>query len=272
LVKFADSQQIVKEIFMKPRVCILRTDGTNCDLETSYAFEKAGGKCRLVHINKLRNKEEKLTDYHILAIPGGFSYGDDVHAGKILAVELIFFLKEQLQEFIVAGKPILGICNGFQILARTGILPGRKMGEISVALVHNDRGRFECRWINLLTKNTNCIFTAGLSGRCLSLPVAHAEGKFYTDQDTLKSISGQVVFRYAGENGRPTQKYPLNPNGSLDAIAGICDQTGRVLGLMPHPERFVEYTQHPNWRRLEFYEEPHGLAIFRNAIRYAKER
>lgn len=256
---------------MKPKVCVLRTDGTNCDLETFYAFEKAGGECLLVHINRLRNKEEKLTDYQILVIPGGFSYGDDVHSGKILAVELTSFLKEQLAEFIAAGKPILGICNGFQVLVRTGILPDGRIGEISAALVGNDSGRFECRWITLLTENTPCIFTEGLAGKCLNLPVAHAEGKFYAGQETLNKIAGQVVFRYVGENGRPTQDYPLNPNGSLNAIAGLCDPTGLVLGLMPHPERFVEPTQQPNWRRQNPGGEPHGLAIFRNAVRYVKD-
>lgn len=257
---------------MKPKVCVLRTDGTNCDLETFYAFAKAGAECRLVHVNRLRNKEEKLNAYQILVIPGGFSYGDDVHSGKILAVELTSFLKDQLEEFLGAGKPILGICNGFQVLVRTGILPGRRIGEISAALVSNDSGRFECRWVNLRVENTRCIFTEGLLGKCLNLPVAHAEGKFFTDPDTLQRIEGQVVFRYADENGRPTQNYPLNPNGSLNAIAGICDPTGLVLGLMPHPERFVEPAQHPNWRRFPFCSEPHGLAIFRNAVRYAKER
>ncbi len=255
---------------MKPKVCVLRTDGTNCDLETFAAFEKAGGDCRLVHINRLRNKEEKLADYQILAVPGGFSYGDDVHAGKILAVELTSFLKEQLVEFLAAGKPILGICNGFQVLVRTGILPDRKIGEVSAALVGNDSGRFECRWVTLFTENAPCVFTEGLAGKCLNLPVAHAEGKFYAGPETLKKIAGQVVFRYAGKNGRPTQDYPLNPNGSLNAIAGLCDPTGLVLGLMPHPERFVEHTQHPNWRRRDFVSEPHGLAIFRNAVRYVK--
>ncbi|MGQ9823376.1 MAG: phosphoribosylformylglycinamidine synthase I [Desulfotomaculales bacterium] len=257
---------------MRPKVCILRTDGTNCDGETFYAFAKAGGDCRYVHVNQLRNKEEKLANYEILVIPGGFSYGDDVHAGQILAVELTSFLMDQRYEFVASGKPVLGICNGFQVLVRTGILPKRKIGEISAALIKNDSGHFECRWVYLYTEDTNCIFTAGLSGKCLNLPVAHAEGKFYADPETLKSIGRKVVFRYAGADGRPTMEYPLNPNGSLEAIAGVCDSTGLVLGLMPHPERFVDFTQHPNWRRGTIAEEPHGLAIFKNAVRYAKGR
>lgn len=258
---------------MKPRVCVLRTDGTNCDQETFYAFEKAGGESKMIHINSLRSKEEKLADYHIMVIPGGFSYGDDVHSGKILAIELTSFLKEQLQEFVDAGKPVLGICNGFQVLVRTGLLPGDKAQDrIKAALVHNDSGRFECRWVNLSTEKTHCIFVREYQGKCISLQVAHGEGKFYTDPATLKVIedAGQVVFRYADSRGESTQDYPINPNGSLNAVAGICDSSGRVLGLMPHPERFVEHTQGPNWRRAN-PGEPHGLAVFRNAVRYARE-
>ena len=256
----------------KPRVMVLRTDGTNCDRETFHAFALAGGEPRMVHINQLRAGEEKLADYHILVIPGGFSYGDDVHSGKILAVELTSFLQEQLQEFVDAGKPVLGICNGFQVLVRTGLLPAARMGEIRAALIANDSGRFECRWVNLRVEDTRCVFTRGLAGRVLNLPVAHGEGKFYTGEDTLQEIeqAGQVVFRYAGPGGEPTGDYPQNPNGSLNAIAGICDPAGRVLGLMPHPERFVERTQHPNWRR-HIFSEPHGLAIFKNGVDYARQ-
>ncbi|HAP93220.1 MAG TPA: phosphoribosylformylglycinamidine synthase I [Desulfotomaculum sp.] len=258
---------------MKPKVCILRTDGTNCDQETFYAFEKVGGESNLVHINSLRSREEKLADYHILAIPGGFSYGDDVHSGKILAVELTSFLKEQMQEFVDAGKPALGICNGFQVLVRTGLLPGGQTTDrISAALIHNDSGRFECRWVNLLVEKTRCVFVQGLEGKLISLQVAHGEGRFYTSPDTLKSIEdgGHVVVRYADSKGESARDYPLNPNGSLNAIAGICDPTGRIFGLMPHPERFVEDAQNPNWRR-GGQGEPHGLAVFRNAVRYARE-
>ncbi|MDQ0286011.1 phosphoribosylformylglycinamidine synthase [Desulfofundulus luciae] len=256
----------------KPRVCVLRTDGTNCDRETGYAFERAGGDPHLVHVNQLRAGKKKLTEYQILVIPGGFSYGDDVHSGKILAVELTSFLKEQLQEFVDSGKPVLGICNGFQVLVRTGLLPAAKMGDIRTTLMHNDSGRFECRWVHLRVEDTPCIFTRGLAGRVLHFQAAHGEGKFYTDAQTLAGIEAgkQVVFRYSTSNGDPTSIYPHNPNGSLAAIAGICDPSGRVLGLMPHPERFVDLTQHPNWRRQQFH-EPHGLPIFRNAVAYAQE-
>jgi phosphoribosylformylglycinamidine synthase len=258
---------------MKPRVCILRTDGTNCDEETFYAFNKSGGESELVHVNMLRSGEKRLLDYHILALPGGFSYGDDVHSGKILAVELTSFLKEELQEFVAAGKPVLGICNGFQALVRTGLLPdGQVSGEIKAALIHNDSGRFECRWIKLLIEKTNCIFVMNNEGEQISLQVAHGEGKFYTDPATLNEIesAGRVVFRYSGEGALPTDEYPANPNGSLNAIAGICDSTGLILGMMPHPERFVDQIHYPNWRRGNQL-KPQGEAVFQNAVNYARE-
>jgi phosphoribosylformylglycinamidine synthase len=252
-----------------PKVCVLRTDGTNCDIETYYAFEKAGAQCRMVHVNQLRAGEEKLAGFQILALPGGFSYGDDVHSGKILAVELTSFLKESLHEFVNSGKPVLGICNGFQVLVRTGLLPDRQLGDIRCALISNDSGRFECRWITLKVEDSPSIFTRGLAGRTMSVQVAHGEGKFYTGHDLLDSLesAGQVVFRYAGPDGRPTMAYPCNPNGSLNAIAGVCDRTGLVMGMMPHPERFVDFYQHPDWRRHQFA-EPHGLPIFTNAVKY----
>lgn len=254
---------------MKPKVCILRTDGTNCDLETLYAVEKAGGEGHLVHVNQLRSGYRKLSDYQLLILPGGFTYGDDVHSGKILAVELISFLQEQLLEFVTHGNLILGICNGFQVLVRTGLLPGGRPGKIAATLINNDSGRFECRWVNLVVENTNCVFTRGMEHSIVSYQVAHGEGKFFTEIPTLDSIekSGQVVFRYCTPVGEPTSDYPANPNGSLNAIAGICDPSGRIMGLMPHPERFIEPYHHPNWRRRAL--QPHGLAIFTNAIDFA---
>ncbi|WP_066638898.1 phosphoribosylformylglycinamidine synthase I [Desulfolucanica intricata] len=256
---------------MKPQVCILRTDGTNCDQETLYAFEIAGAECELVHVNQLRKKEKKLSDYQILVLPGGFSYGDDIHSGKVLAVELTSFLKEQMQRFIADDKLILGICNGFQVLVRTGLLPFKKPGNIEATLMKNDSGRFECRWVNLRVERTPCVFTRNMEGSVINLQAAHGEGKFYTNEQALKKIemNNQVVFRYAQETGLVTREYPANPNGSLNSIAGICDDSGRILGLMPHPERFVKLTQHPNWRRL-VSTEPDGLGIFRNAVQYYK--
>ena len=256
----------------KPGVCILRTDGINCDEETFYAFDLAGGDSRMVHVNQLRAKEADLADYQILALPGGFSYGDDVHSGKVLAVELASFLREQMQSFIEAGKLIIGICNGFQVLVRTGLLPNGRPGRIDAALMANNSGHFECRWVKLLVEPSACVFTRGLAGRVIDVQVAHGEGKFYGEPEVLQGVerNNQVVFRYLSEEGRPTADYPANPNGSVNAIAGICDTTGRIMGMMPHPERYVERTQYFNWRKREADIPPHGLAIFQNALDYAR--
>ncbi len=258
----------------RPRTCVLRTDGINCDEETFYAFEKAGAECRMVHVNQLRSGEEKLSAYQILALPGGFSYGDDVHSGKILAVELASFLREQLLAFVNDGKLVLGICNGFQVLVRTGLLPDRSPGAIKATLMFNDSSHFECRWVNLSIERSHCVFTRGMEGSVINIQVAHGEGKFYTDTATMQDIENreQVVFRYTDAGGRPTMNYPDNPNGSLNAVAGICDSTGRIMGMMPHPERYVEKKQHPNWRRLTHADNaPDGLVIFQNAVAYIRQ-
>lgn len=269
----------------KPKVLVLKTDGINCDEETAFAFNLAGGDTKIVHINDLRNKKDDFNDYQILAIPGGFSYGDDVVSGKILAIELASFFSKELTKFIARKDTlIIGICNGFQVLVRTGLLPFGGLGKMSATLTNNDSGHFECRWVNLKIENkSRCVFLHNTSDggegirpsisprRIVSFQVAHGEGKFFTDPKTLKRIEKQnlVIFRYTDENGKPTQKYPDNPNGALHAIAGICDPSGRILGLMPHPERFVKTEQHPNWRRNKTF-QPQGLPIFENMIKYVK--
>lgn len=257
---------------MKPNVCILCTDGTNCDEETAYAFTKAGGHPQFVHVNQLRSGTDSLMNYTILAIPGGFSYGDDVAAGAILANELISFLRDQLQVFVDAGRLVIGICNGFQVLVRTGLLPLGVIGKPQATLAVNNSGCFECRWVEVdFEYRSPCLFGRDLVGQVLYLPVAHGEGKFVADAALLKTMHEQHLapLKYY-ESGRRATSYPANPNGSLDAIAGVCDPTGRVFGLMPHPERFVERTQHPNWRRFD-YGKPHGLAIFENAVSFATD-
>ena len=267
-------------MMMKPKVCILRSDGTNCDEELFYAFEKFDALPEYVHVNELREKSKNLSNYQILALPGGFSYGDDVAAGKVLAIELTSFLKWQIQDFIKNKGIVLGICNGFQTLVRTGLLPFNNLGKMDVTLAPNDSGHFECRWVKIKADKSPCVFLNGLT-HPIEVAVNHGEGKFYTDEKTLKKIEKQnlVIYRYIDNKNKPTQKYPANPNGSSNAIAGICDPTGRILGLMPHPEKFVDITQHPNWRRWKYNSDGaparqslgDGGAFFENMIKFANQ-
>ncbi|MBM3239016.1 phosphoribosylformylglycinamidine synthase I [Candidatus Poribacteria bacterium] len=266
----------------KVKVIVLRTAGTNCDYETVYAFQLAGAVSDLVHINQLINRKKRLADYHILALPGGFSYGDDIAAGKLLANELKYKIKEQLEEFGAAGKLIIGICNGFQVLVKAGLLPGfngiSDMQETTLYL--NDSAKFECRWIYLQTQDSPSVFTKNLKSR-IYLPVAHAEGKFTAEEKVLDTLeeNRQVVFRYVapqpptpfGKGDSELVGYPWNPNGSDRNIAGICDTTGRILGMMPHPERYLNRLNHPRWTREQLPEEGDGLAIFRNGVGYVQE-
>ena len=257
-----------------PRICVLRTDGTNCDEELYYAFEKFGGAPQYIHVNQLRSKDAKLNDFQILALPGGFSYGDDIASGKVLAIELVSFLKDQLESYVSKKGLILGICNGFQVLVRTGLLPFNDLGKMDATLALNDSGHLECRWVKVKIEKSHCIFLNQLISDTVSLDIAvnHGEGKFFTDEKTIQKIENQklVTFRYVDESNLPTQKYPENPNGSLNAIAGVTDSSGRILGLMPHPEKFVDLTQHPNWRRFEKSRKSDGALIFKNMIDFVK--
>ncbi|MDP2922001.1 MAG: phosphoribosylformylglycinamidine synthase I [Candidatus Omnitrophota bacterium] len=252
----------------KPKVIVLRTAGTNCDNETACAFRMAGGDAELVHINELARQEKSLKDFQILAIPGGFTYGDDIASGKILANEIKYKLNEDLKNFINSGKLVIGICNGFQVLVKAGILPGINAGSIEATLSFNDSGSFIDKWTLLRVTGhelrvTKCVWTRGIPGD-IYLPIAHGEGKFIPRDKTVLSQlkkNNQIVFKYAD-----------NPNGSIDDIAGICDTTGRVLGMMPHPERHVLGTQHPRWTREGLKERGDGFAIFKNGIDYIKEK
>ncbi len=257
------------------KVIVLRAAGTNCDYETCYAFRRAGAAVELVHVNQLIRGEKKLSSYQILAIPGGFTYGDDIEAGKVLANELKYKLNDQLQEFIQRGKLVIGICNGFQVLVKTGLLPA-VTGAVDLqeaTLSGNDSGKFEDRWVYLQPFNADkCVFTRRIK-ETIYLPVAHAEGKFVPrDQTILQKLKerGQIIFRYAGPNGNAGE-YPWNPNGSVDGIAGICDPTGRVLGLMPHPERHIDPVQHPRWTREGLKVKSDGMLLFENAVKYIEE-
>lgn len=251
-------------------VLVLRAAGSNCDLETKYAFDIAGAQADLVHINRLQNGDVDLSAYQVLAIPGGFTYGDDISAGKILANQMKYKLGDQLAEFHAQGKLIIGICNGFQVLVKSGLLPRVDMlGEQDVTLTFNDSGRFEDRWVHLNSQQSVCVFTQEIKDR-VYFPVAHAEGKFVVRNNAVLARlkeKKQIVFQYAAAaGGAPV--YPQNPNGSIDDIAGICDPTGRVLGMMPHPERFLDPTNHPQWTRLGLQKEGDGCYIFRNAVNY----
>jgi phosphoribosylformylglycinamidine synthase I len=251
----------------KINTLILRAPGTNCDGETAFAFEQAGAIVDSAHINELVRRKKPFSPYQIVVIPGGFTYGDDVAAGKILANELRLKLGGDIQEFIARGGLILGICNGFQVLVRAGILPPSVNGERRLTLAGNDSNRFECRWVYLkVNEKSPCIFTKGMSA--ISLPVAHGEGKMVADSETLGALN--VVVRYADENGNVKAGYPDNPNGSMDNIAGICDKSGRVFGLMPHPERFIRWAQHPRWTREPPREHGDGFGVFLNAVNWVK--
>ncbi|MFH2138632.1 MAG: phosphoribosylformylglycinamidine synthase I [Candidatus Omnitrophota bacterium] len=265
-------------------VLILRTAGTNCDLETKVAFEKLNAKVELVHVNELVKSKSKIYKYQIIAFPGGFTYGDDIAAGRILANELKMKLKEQLQKFLDTNGLMIGICNGFQMLVKTGLLPGNHIWGQEVTLGCNDSAKFEDRWVYLKKpedrrqksevrkkKKIQCVWTRDID-EVIYLPVAHGEGKFIAkDKKVLKSLrdNGQVVFQYCSCDGK-LPGYPENPNGSDDHIAGICDQTGKIFGLMPHPERFVFRTQHPRWTREDASLGADGLKIFKNGMDFLK--
>lgn len=249
----------------RPKTLILRAPGTNCDEETAVAWQRAGASAETWHIGRLLEAPRSLDGFQVVTIPGGFSYGDDLGAGRILATKLAA-LGDALARFRDRGGLVLGICNGFQVLVRAGLLPGDGR---TATLARNDNGRFESRWVRMATVAGRTPFVA--DAEPIELPVAHGEGRFLTacaeDLATLES-SGQMVLRYVDESGAATQHYPANPNGSAAAVAGLCDATGRVFGLMPHPERYVEPIHHPRWTRRpdRNREEGDGMRIFRGAV------
>ena len=256
------------------RTIVLRVDGTNCDEEAVIAFERAGSKVDLVHMNELIRKEKSLEDYQILCIPGGFAYGDDIAAGKIFAVLLKHKISNDVKKFIDDGKLVLGICNGFQVLVKAGLLPAFE-GTIEIqkaTLASNDSGYFQDRWIYMKHENRGkCMFTRGIKN-IINIPVNHGEGKFVADSDVIRRLeeNDQVVFKYVDPDGKYAG-FPWNPNGSFDNIAGICNPDGNVFGLMPHPEKFIHKWMHPYWTRLKLSEEGDGFKIFRNAVEVGKK-
>jgi phosphoribosylformylglycinamidine synthase len=254
---------------MKPRALILHATGSNRDLDLQEALELAGAEAEVVHINQLRWGERKWQDYQLLALPGGFSYADALGAGKLFALDLSVYFADEVRAFIAQGKPVIGICNGFQALVKAGLLPGGEKPP-RATLTINTGGRFECRWVRLKAISPRCIWTRGLQ-ETIYCPVAHGEGTFVLPEagslEILQS-QGQAALVYVFEDGSPADgAYPHNPNGSMGDLAGICNPQGNVLGLMPHPENHIHASQHPRCSRGE--REGSGLALFINGVRYA---
>jgi len=286
---------------MPIKTLILKTAGINCDEELAHAFRIAGAEAEIVHINELARREKRLKDYDILGFPGGFAYGDDLSAGRVLATEVTAKLLDDVLNLYEAGGLIIGICNGFQTLVKARLLPDTPLLRLEpdspprATLFWNDSGKFEDRWITLRVEpNSRCIWTRGMP-EMIELPVAHAEGKFIPESDKVLdelTANGQIVVRYCdplnpGLSVHESVPFPLNPNGSVANIAGICDSSGRVFGLMPHPERFTHPANHPRWSRRIAGAPPagnsavgvgesggwtDGLPFFRNAVEYVKAK
>lgn len=273
---------------MRPvRALVITGYGLNCDYETNHALTLAGAESDRIHINELivgdhSESRVKLETYHILVLGGGFSWADDHGAGVLLASKLKFNLGEQIEQFVAQGKLIIGICNGFQAIVNFGLLPGfdGNYNERTVAIIHNDSGNFIDAWVNLKVNDRSpCVFTKGID--LIQLPVRHGEGKFYAPEKDIRRLieHNLVVMQYADETGKTADgRWPVNPNGSLRDIAGICDPKGRIFGLMPHPEAFNHWSNHPDWTRMRETlrrkgkgvedREGTGVRIFRNAVDY----
>jgi phosphoribosylformylglycinamidine synthase len=265
----------------KVRALVLTGNGTNCEREMAEACRLGGADgVDIVHIYKLLGGEIQLADYDFLNLPGGFLDGDDLGSARANATRLRYAetlqgesLYDQIRRFIADGKLIFGICNGFQLLVKLGLIPD--LGgthEQETTLTFNDSGRFEDRWVHLcVNPQSPCVFTRGIDA--VYLPVRHGEGKFVVRDETVRSRLQEqqlVVLRYADRLGQPSMQYPENPNGSIDAIAGICDTSGRVFGMMPHAEAFLHRTNHPRWTAEQLPDEGQGVAFFRNAIDFLR--
>ncbi len=254
------------------RAVVLRTAGTNCDLETVHALQRVGAEVDLVHFARLMERPEDVRDYQIVVFPGGFTYGDDIASGVVFAVEMRERVRPEVERLVAGGGLVLGICNGFQILVRSGLLPSTDgQDHVQASLATNDSDKFECRWVRLeVTTDRSAFLTPGQIIEC---PVAHMEGRFVTADQTVRDAmlaGGQIALRYTGPSGERPAPYPWNPNGSRDDVAGVCDSTGRILGLMPHPERNVESWHHPRWTRGGGGVDVSGITVFENAVRAAR--
>lgn len=283
---------------LSPRVCVLRAPGTNCDQETAHAFEICGGQPEVLHLNRILENPKLLADFQILCIPGGFSYGDDIGSGVIFASQLRTALGSEIGEFLSSDKLVLGICNGFQTLLKAGILPDgadgwarttEHLAPSDATLTWNANGRYTARWVRLKATSSNSVFLKGIDE--LDLPIAHAEGRIvvrdpgvlarwesrqqfaltyqpWRKYHNADSISAMTSAQVGGTVVAAPIMSQANPNGSVADLAGLCDPSGRVLGLMPHPERFLFATQHPNWTRLNLKGDGAGKQIFQNAVDY----
>ncbi len=263
-----------------PKVLVLHATGTNRDLDVSRAFELAGAQPEIVHLNQLRWGDKSWRDFQLLVLPGGFSYADALGAGKLLALDLQIYFEAEITRFIQSGKPVIGICNGFQALVKSGILPGHPslthhrgaQPTIKSTLTFNEKGHFECRWVYLQAKSQSCLWTKDLHS-ALYCPVAHGEGRFTLDGPHALGdlhVQDQVALIYAHPDGSPAYgAYPANPNGSVDDIAGLCNPAGNVLGLMPHPENHIFSYQHPRWTRGDT--SGNSLQLFTNGVNYARQ-
>lgn len=263
------------------KALVLTGFGLNCDLETAYALEVAGAAADRIHLNDVIAHNDRLREYQIFVVGGGFSWGDDHGAGVVMAMRMKYRMKEDLLDFVERGGIVLGICNGFQVLVNLGLLPGFEPGRLNreVALIHNDCGNFRDQWVHLAGNPLSpCILTRGIHR--MELPVRHGEGKFYAEDAVIQRLAAQsqIILQYAKPDGEPARgDFPANPNGSISDIAGICDTTGRIAGMMPHPEAFNHWTNHPDWthqkevRRRTGESFPHeggGVQLFRNAVEF----
>ena len=260
---------------MKPKALVLQAHGSNRDFDVIEALTLAGANATGVPLNELRVNKTILSDFQLLVLPGGFSYADALGAGKLLALDLASYFANEISSFIESGKPVIGICNGFQALVKSGILPsgvGRRTVGEGATLTFNAQGHFECRWVTLKPISKTCIWTRDLD-ELIECPVAHGEGNFQTSELFPFSSffeNDQVALMYTHPNGTPAKgEYPINPNGSIHDIAGLCNPQGNVLGLMPHPENHIHPHQHPQWtRRVKRHS---GLALFRNGVKYSSQ-
>ena len=256
---------------MKPKALVLQAYGSNRDFDVMEALTLSGADAIGVPLNELRQNKTLLTDFNLLVVPGGFSYADALGAGKLLALDLSSYFQEEITTFVEAGKPVIGICNGFQALVKSGILPATSENK-GVTLTFNEQGHFECRWVNLAPVSQTCIWIKDLEDN-IACPVAHGEGNFQSsDTSFVNTLTAQdqIALTYIYTDGAPANgDYPINPNGSILDIAGICNPQGNVLGLMPHPENHIYPYQHPQWTR--GVKGISGLALFENGVKYASQ-